>query len=65
MRAAPRLEPDVVSEELREALSKIIELGYQLSADGFEYLSTLQGEAVKETVKQAILVAGSSMKTSL
>ncbi len=60
MRAAPRLEPDVVSEELREALSKIIELGYQLSADGFEYLSTLQGEAVKETVKQAILVAGSS-----
>ena len=54
-----------MSEELREALSKIIELGYQLSADGFEYLSTLQGEAVKETVKQAILVAGSSMKTSL
>lgn len=49
-----------MSEELREALSKIIESGYQLSADGFEYLSTLQGEAVKETVKQAIKVAGSS-----
>jgi DNA polymerase II small subunit len=49
-----------VSEELREALGRIIEAGYQLSADGFKYLGTLEGDAIKEIVGQAIQAAGSS-----
>jgi len=43
-----------VSESLRAALQKIIESGYQLSADGFEYLRTLEGPALEELVRHAI-----------
>ncbi|MDH5792061.1 MAG: hypothetical protein OEZ44_07710, partial [Candidatus Bathyarchaeota archaeon] len=49
-----------MSEELKEALGRIIEAGYQLSADGFEYLGTLEGDAMKDVVRQAIQAAGSS-----
>lgn len=54
------MEHGGVSEELREALGRIIAAGYQLSADGFEYLGTLEGDAIEETVKRAIQGAGSS-----
>jgi len=49
-----------VSEELRKALSRIINSGYQLSADGFEFLGSLTQEELAETVKKALRVAGSS-----
>jgi DNA polymerase II small subunit len=47
-----------VSEELKEALGRIIESGYQISADGFEYLKTLESGDLKESVKNAIKTAG-------
>ena len=49
-----------MSEELKEALNRIIESGYQLSADGFEYLETLECGALKELIKRAIQVANAS-----
>jgi hypothetical protein len=39
-----------VSEELRQALGRIIKAGYQLSADGFEFLETLEAPLLQETV---------------
>jgi len=51
-----------VSEDLRAALGSIIESGYQLSADGFEFLGTLTGDSLKDTVKQALKSASSSAK---
>ena len=49
-----------MSEELRSALSRIISSGYQLSADGFEFLGSLTLDELTETVKRALQVAGSS-----
>jgi DNA polymerase II small subunit len=49
-----------VSEELRNALSRIINSGYQLSADGFEFLRSLSQEELAETVKKALRGAGLS-----
>ena len=49
-----------MSEELRDALSQIISSGYQLSADGFEFLGSLAQDELAETVKNALRVAGSS-----
>ncbi len=49
-----------MSEELRKALSRIINSGYQLSADGFEFLGSLTQDELSETVKKALRVAGSS-----
>jgi DNA polymerase II small subunit len=39
---------------LRAALGKIIEAGYQLSEEGFEYLKSLEGEVLEEGVKNAL-----------
>ena len=47
-----------MSEQLREALGKIIEAGYQLTADGFEYLKTLDVETLHENVKDVLNEAG-------
>ena len=49
-----------MSEELREALSRIINSGYQLSADGFEFLGSLAQDELEEAVRKALRVAGSS-----
>ena len=46
-----------MSENLREALGKIIEAGYQLSAEGFEYLKTLEGEGLGESIRGALAEA--------
>jgi DNA polymerase II small subunit len=46
-----------VSEELRQALSSILEAGYQLSFDGFEYLKTLESSLLQKTVKKALYQA--------
>jgi len=49
-----------VSEELKEALGRIIESGYQISAEGFEYLKTLEISDLQESVKNAIRAADAS-----
>jgi DNA polymerase II small subunit len=54
-----------VSEELKKALGRIIESGYQISADGFEYLKTLESENLHENVKNAIKAAESSSQEIL
>ena len=46
-----------MSEELRQALGSILEAGYQLSVDGFEYLKTLEASTLQETVKKALYQA--------
>jgi DNA polymerase II small subunit len=46
-----------MSEHLREALGKIIEAGYQISADGFEYLKTLDGDDLVNNVKGVLTEA--------
>ena len=46
-----------MSEELRQALGSILEAGYQLSADGFEYLKTLDASLLQETVKKTLYQA--------
>ncbi len=46
-----------MSENLREALGKIIEAGYQISADGFEYLKTLDGEGLGDSIRGALAEA--------
>jgi len=52
-----------VSEELRDALSRIISAGYQLSADGFEFLGSLEKDELEETVRKALRVAGASTES--
>ncbi len=49
-----------MSEELREALSRIISSGYQLSSDGFEFLGTLEGDKLKQVIRRALRSADSS-----
>ena len=49
-----------MSEELKEALGRIIESGYQIGADGFEYLKTLEISELQESVKNAIRAAEAS-----
>ena len=49
-----------MSEELKEALGRIIESGYQISADGFEYLKTIEISDLQESVKDAIRAAEAS-----
>ena len=46
-----------MSEELRQALGRIIKAGYQLSADGFEFLGTLDTPLLQETVMRALSAA--------
>lgn len=46
-----------MSEELRQALGRIIKAGYQLSADGFEFLGTLDTPLLQETVMSALSAA--------
>lgn len=53
-------EPAVVSDELRSTISRIIEAGYQLSADGFDYLKTLKDDDLRELTGRAIRAAESS-----
>ncbi len=43
-----------LSEYLKNALEKIIEAGYQISADGFEYLKTIDDENLSKKVSLAI-----------
>ena len=52
-----KTESAIVSEELRQALGSILEAGYQLSVDGFEYLKTLEVSILQETVKKALYQA--------
>jgi DNA polymerase II small subunit len=54
-----------VSEELKKAVGSIIGSGYQLSADGFEFLGTLGSEALGDFVRRAIQAAGSSMDITI
>ena len=49
-----------MSEELRETLGRIIESGYQLSVDGFEYLRAMEAEERRELVGRVLQLAGSS-----
>ena len=49
-----------MSEELKEALGRIIESGYQISADGFDYLKTLEVGDLQEGVKNALKAARAS-----
>jgi len=49
-----------VSENLRPTLKRIIEAGYQLSADGLEYLRTLEKGTREELVRRAIQRANAS-----
>ncbi|UCH57394.1 MAG: DNA-directed DNA polymerase II small subunit [Candidatus Bathyarchaeota archaeon] len=51
-----------MSEELRDILNKIIESGYQISVDGFEYLKTLKGDDLNASVKKALRAAETSPK---
>ncbi len=46
-----------MSEHLREALGKIIEAGYQLSADGFEYLKALDRDGLEDRVRGVLAEA--------
>lgn len=50
----------MVSAYLRAALERIIESGYQLSADGFEYLKTLDDGTIEPLMRRAIQRANSS-----
>jgi len=43
-----------LSEHIREALRTIIAAGYQLSADGFEYLKTIDESSLKDSVSGAL-----------
>ena len=45
---------------MKKALGSIVESGFQLSVDGFEYLRSLDADELKETVKIAIRTAISS-----
>ena len=54
-----------MSEELREALGRIIESGYQISADGFDYLKTLTVERLMESVNEALKAAKASAQEIL
>lgn len=49
-----------MSEELRENLRRVIEAGYQLSADGFEYMSRLDAGSLRKVVDDAIHTANIS-----
>lgn len=49
-----------MSKNLRAALERIIESGYQVSVDGFEYLETLDGDALDDFVRRAISRANAS-----
>jgi len=49
----------VVSEDLRSALKNIVESGYQISADGFEYLKTLSQDEINKLMIKAIKKAKS------
>jgi len=49
-----------VSENLRPVLKRIIEAGYQLSADGLEYLRTLEKGTREELMRRAIQRANAS-----
>lgn len=49
-----------MSKNLRAALERIIESGYQVSADGFEYLGTLDGDDLDDFVSRAISRANAS-----
>ena len=49
-----------MSEELRENLRRVIEAGYQLSADGFEYMSGLDAGSLRKVVDDAIHTANIS-----
>ena len=49
-----------MSETLRSSIQRIIESGYQLSADGFEYLKTLQEGDLEELVRHAVQKANTS-----
>jgi hypothetical protein len=46
-----------MSEHMKDALGKIIEAGYQLSAEGFEYLKTLDDEGLGDRVRGALAEA--------
>jgi DNA polymerase II small subunit len=45
---------------MRDALGRIIEAGYQLSADGFEYLKTLDDEGLGDSVRGMLVEASRS-----
>ena len=49
-----------MSENLRKVLEDIIKAGYQLTADGFEYLKTLEGESLGESVQGALTHASNT-----
>ena len=49
-----------MSEDLRTTLQRIIESGYQLSADGFEYLKSLEEVTLEGLVKRVIQRANAS-----
>ena len=49
-----------MSEHMRDALGRIIEAGYQLSADGFEYLKTLDDEGLGDSVRGVLAEASRS-----
>ena len=49
-----------MSEELRSALNRVIEAGYQVSADGFEFLQTLPPVDLESTISDALSKAGSN-----
>ena len=46
-----------MSDHMRDALGKIIEAGYQLSAEGFEYLKTLDDEGLGDHVRSVLAEA--------
>ncbi|UCD45256.1 MAG: DNA-directed DNA polymerase II small subunit [Candidatus Bathyarchaeota archaeon] len=54
-----------MSEELRQALGRIIKAGYQLSADGYEFLGTLDAPLLQETVIRALSAASKDATTIL
>ena len=47
-----------MSQELRTALSRIIEAGYQVSADGFEFLQQMDEAKIDRTITVALQRAG-------
>lgn len=47
-----------MSQELRSALNRIIEAGYQISIDGFEFLQELEEEKINKTITVALQKAG-------
>lgn len=46
-----------MSEELKNALETVLESGYQLSSDGFNYLKKIESFNLKDLVKKAIIKA--------